>query len=137
MATIWRHTNYDHIAQTEEYNYVGIKSDLPIDKSEIAIGDFTFISGEPYREIGYENKTSAGYTFYRGEAITYVGRYGKFLLFYRTKVGPWKGIEGYFELFIAFMYSRAQPILLTVTSSGSGRVLEMTWDDSLKGRKSK
>ena len=127
-ATRWQYDEFDIIAMVSEYNYLGVNDESILSLFETdpqTIGDFTFIVGNQYTSIGYPNKTSAGFTFYDGEPLKYVGKFLDYLLFNVASSGQWINVEGYKYLFITFKIL-TDSALFTLTNAGAGRIIELS-----------
>lgn len=121
---VWDYNTYDLISPCGEYNILGFKEDvlLFIDRSEIRVGEWLFVPGSFYTQIGLRRKTSAGFVYYSGDPIFYYGYYDGYLLFIKGKQ-PEK-FENYIAVFIAFRIMSTNH-LFTLNKAGAGRVLEM------------
>lgn len=128
-VTVWNHSEIiDIAAHVPMYNYICFKKPAAglIDPEPVTIGEFNFIPGKEYEQIGFYNKTSSGYTFYQGEPIVYNGRFEDYILF-SLKSGEIDGKDqGYENVFFGFRLCSEINCLFTLNHAGAGRIIEMT-----------
>jgi hypothetical protein len=124
-VTIWHEKGFDVASCSDYFNYFCMLDDLSgkIEKTKINVGIFTFIPGEKYSRFGSSKKTSAGWIFYKGEALQYVGRYKDYMLFSRD--GKPMKLENYQGIYFCWQIMKDVDCLFAINESGSGRVMEM------------
>lgn len=122
-VTVWSKSDtYDHGAITQEWNLLLFKKHTFIIRRSVQVGKTTFTPGTKYGTIGSPKKTSAGFVYYQGEPLKYVGVYDGFLLFERDRMP--KPHPNYVAFFYAF-FILDKNNLFTLTHSGAGRIMEM------------
>lgn len=119
--TVWNHSaTYDIASCCDMWNLLAFKKPSYIFRKSIQIGKHTFIPGHQYEEIGNRKKTSAGFSFYWGEPLTFEGVHDSFLLFIRN---PMAIQYPYVALFYAYQII-SKDHLLTLNEVGSPRIIE-------------
>lgn len=119
--TVWNHSEtYDLASCCDMWNLLAFKKLSFLFRKPIQIGKHLFIPGQQFGEIGNRKKTSAGFSFYWGEPLTFEGVYDSFLLFRRN---PMATQEPYIALFYAYKIV-SKDHLLTLNEVGSARIIE-------------
>ena len=94
-----------------------------INRTKLTVGYMAFIPGEWYPRFGSNKKTSAGYIYYDGEPLQFVGTYRDNALFVREG-GPFEYEE--FQLcYFSWSFSRRLKAFFATNHACAGRVMEM------------
>lgn len=99
-----------------------------IEHRELRVGVYHFVPGEAYERFGSNRRTSAGFVWYDGEPIEFVGTWRNFALF--KPPGCDLECRGYAGVFWSWIYSDETPAFYTMNASGGGRVMLL---DALPG----
>lgn len=125
---VWHHEGYDIAVPlgVDEYNFLCFTEDIEmfIKRESVVVGDYKFTPGNTYSKFGNHKKTSSGFIWYDGEPIEFIGHYDGYLLFTKPN-NKCEGKNGYISIYFAWAFHQKPPILITVNSSGAGRVIEM------------
>ena len=96
-----------------------------IHKSERIIGDWHFIPGNEYTEIGYNELTSAGFEWYNGQPLVYVGQLYDYLLFEKKEGHPDPPEEKYKAIYYGLTAFTGVSYLHYVNHAGAGRIIHL------------
>lgn len=129
-TTVYPHTEiYDILASTSFhgiYHVCAFKDkahERLIDDGQVLVGDHVFVPGKKFTSIGKTTHTAAGFVYYLGDEIEYVGHYEDNMLFVSPD-GPMQ-FDEYPLCYWSWKYPVGTKMFIAITAQSASRRMDL------------